>query len=384
MTGSIAVCAIGWLLGWWAFGRPRRVGTLPAGSATTGPVTVVVPARDEALSIGGVLDDLLASRPAPDRIVVVDDHSTDATAAIAAARPGVEVAAAPPLPAGWAGKCWACHTGALGVEDGTLVFADADVRLAPDALGRVVAHGQATGGLVSVQPWHVTGRPYEQASAMFNVIAIMGSAAGARGGADATAAFGPLMSTSVEDYRAVGGHAAVRDQAAEDLALGRRYRDAGLGSRLLVGGRAVRFRMYPGGPRQLVEGWTKNFATGAGSTRLLRLLAVVAWIAALGTGALLLVDGLRGERSLAVGAVAYAAMVAQVAVLFRAVGRFGPLSAALYPLHLVVFVLVFVRSLWSTHVRREVRWRGRTIPVDGGVDGSAAPGGAGHVPSGGD
>jgi 4,4'-diaponeurosporenoate glycosyltransferase len=182
----------------------------------------------------------------------------------------------------------------------------------------------------------------------------------------------------------VGGHAAVRDQVAEDLALGRRYHDAGLGSHLLVGGRAVRFRMYPGGPRRLVEGWTKNFATGAGSTRLLRLLAVVAWIAALGTGALLLVDGLRGERPLAVGVAAFVAMVAQVAVLFRSVGRFGPLSAALYPVHLVVFVAVFVRSLWSTHVRREVRWRGRSIPVGGGVDGSASPGGAGHVPSGGD
>ena len=182
----------------------------------------------------------------------------------------------------------------------------------------------------------------------------------------------------MQDYPAVGGHAAVRDQVAEDLALGRRYRDAGLGSHLLVGGRAVRFRMYPGGPRQLVEGWTKNFATGAGSTRVLRLLAVVAWIAALGTAAVLLVDGLRGERSLVVGAVAYLSMAAQVAVLFRAVGRFGPLSAVLYPLHLVVFVVVFVRSLWSTHVRREVRWRGRTLPVDGGT------GGPGHVPSGGD
>jgi 4,4'-diaponeurosporenoate glycosyltransferase len=339
-----------------------------------GPVTVVIPARDEALSIGGLLDDLLARSPPVDRIVVVDDHSTDATASIAAARPGVEVVAAPDLPAGWAGKCWACHTGAGAVEEGTLAFADADVRLDPDALGRVVAHRDAVGGLVSVQPWHVTERPYEQASAMFNVIAIMGSAAGSPG-AVPSAAFGPLMVTSATDYRSVGGHAAVRDQVAEDLALGRRYRDAGLGTHLLVGRGAVRFRMYPGGLRQVLEGWTKNFAMGAGATRLLRLLAVVAWIAALGTALVMVVDGLRGAAPLLPGLIAYAAMVGQLVVLFRAVGRFGPVSALVYPVHLCVFLAVFVRSLWSTHVRRSVRWRGRVIPVGGSPAPDAVPGG---------
>ena len=375
MTGSIAVCAVGWVLGWWAFGRARTVASLPPADGAPDTVTVVVPARDEALSIGGLLDDLVASRPAVSRIVVVDDHSSDATAAIAASRPGVEVVPAPPLPPGWAGKCWACHAGARTVDDGTLVFADADVRLEPDALGRVVAHQAEVGGLVSVQPWHETVRPYEQASAMFNVIAIMGSAAGSPASAP-SAAFGPLMVTSVREYREVGGHAAVRDQVAEDLALGRRFRDGGAGSHLLVGRGGVRFRMYPDGPRQLVEGWTKNFATGAGATPLLRLLAVVAWIAALGTPVVMAVIGLRGVAPLAPAVVAYAAMVVQLFVMFRAVGRFGLLSALLYPLHLLVFLAVFVRSLWSTHVRRSVRWRGRVIPVGGS--------GAGADPVGGD
>jgi 4,4'-diaponeurosporenoate glycosyltransferase len=368
MTGSIAVWAIGWVLGWWAFGRPRRVDALPVASDDSpGPVTVVVPARDEAATIGGLLDDLAASRTAPDRVVVVDDHSSDGTAAVAATRPGVEVVAAPPLPTGWAGKCWACHTGALGLDAGTVVFVDADVRLAPDALGRVVAHRAATGGLVSVQPWHAVERSYEQASAVFNVVSIMGSAAGSRRarrpGPGTSAAFGPLLAASVEDYRAVGGHDAVRDRVAEDLALGRRFRDAGLGSHPLVGGRSVRYRMYPGGQRQLVEGWTKNFAIGAGSTPLLRLLAVVAWVAAVGTAAALVVDALRGRAEPAVAAAAFAATVAQVAVLFRAVGGFGPVSAALFPLHLVGFVAVFARSIWCTVVRRQVRWRGRTVPL---------------------
>lgn len=331
-------------------------------------VTVVVPARDEELSIGNLLDDLDASRPGADRVVVVDDHSTDGTAAIVASHPAVDLVEAPPLPAGWAGKCWACHTGTATVGSGVVVFADADVRLAPDALDAVIGEQGRQGGLVSVQPWHRTERLYEQASALFNVIAVMGTAAGTR--RDVPAACGPLMVTTIDEHRAIGGHEAVRAQVVEDMALGRRHHRDGSGSHLLLGRGGVSFRMYPGGLRQLVEGWTKNFATGAASTRPPRLVAIVAWIVGMGTAIGLLVDGLRGEVPLLPAAGVYLAVVAQLAVLFRVVGRFGIVSAALVPVHLVVFGVVFARSVWCTVVRRRVRWRGRDLPI---VADDAAP-----------
>jgi 4,4'-diaponeurosporenoate glycosyltransferase len=59
--------------------------------------------------------------------------------------------------------------------------------------------------------------------------------------------------------------------------------------------------------------------------------------------------------------VLYAVYVAQLGVLFRRVGRFSPLSAAIYPVPLAFFVTVFLRSAVLTFVRHEVRWRGRTI-----------------------
>ncbi len=364
------MCAIGWCLGWWAFGRPKTVAALGTSAATPSArsVTVVVPARNEELSIGHLLADLDATRPAPDRVVVVDDHSTDRTAAIVASQPGVELVESPALPAGWVGKCWACHTGSETVDSGVAVFADADVRLAPDALAAVVEEQDRRGGLVSVQPWHRTERLYEQASALFNVIAVMGTAAGTR--RDVPAAFGPLMVTTIEEHRAVGGHEAVRDQVVEDMALGRRHHRDGSGSHVLLGRGGVSFRMYPGGFGQLVEGWTKNFATGAASTRVPRLLAIVAWIVGMGTAIGLLVDGLRGAAPVWPAVAVYVAVVVQLAVLFRVVGRFGVLSAALVPVHLAVFVLVFARSVWCTVVRRRVRWRGRDLPI---VADAAAP-----------
>ena len=277
--------------------------------------------------LAGLCDPLDPTTP-PDRIIVVDDDSSDRTAALAAAHDGVEVVPAPPLPESWTGKSWACHSGLQqvpqrsaehGGPDDVVVFLDADVRLTRAALARVVAERDEHGGLVSVQPWHETERPYEQLSCLFNVLAVMGTAMGSRGGA--TGAFGPVLVTSRADYEAVGGHGSVRSEVVEDLALAQRYRDAGLPVEVVEGRRDIRFRMYPGGLRQLTEGWTKNFA----------------------------------------GVALYLAFATQLWVMFRQVGRFGPVTALLFPVPLVFFIAVFVRSLWRTHVRHSVTWRGRAV-----------------------
>jgi len=83
---NLIMVAVGWLLGWWAFGRPRTVDGLraPSPTAPARTVSVVVPARNEATSLPLLLADLATARPAGAEIVVVDDHSTDDTARVAA------------------------------------------------------------------------------------------------------------------------------------------------------------------------------------------------------------------------------------------------------------------------------------------------------------
>jgi 4,4'-diaponeurosporenoate glycosyltransferase len=61
--------------------------------------------------------------------------------------------------------------------------------------------------------------------------------------------------------------------------------------------------------------------------------------------------------------VLYGAFVSQLVVLFRRVGSFGPLTALFYPVLLVFFCGIFVRSLWRTYVRRSVQWRDRQISL---------------------
>ena len=87
---------------------------------------MVVPARDEANRIGPLLEAVIDA-PGVAEVVVVDDESTDATAAIAA-EAGAKVVAGRPLPSGWVGKAWALHQGIDVATGEWVVLLDADRR----------------------------------------------------------------------------------------------------------------------------------------------------------------------------------------------------------------------------------------------------------------
>jgi 4,4'-diaponeurosporenoate glycosyltransferase len=355
--GTIILIMAGLICGHLALGRVRHL--LPGGGGRQRGQTwtVVIPARNEAATLPLLLGDLLPQLPEGARVVVVDDGSTDGTSAVAASHPGVEVRWVESVPDGWLGKPWACHVGARDAPDGALLFLDADVRLAPgaiDAVGDLLAR---TGGLVSVQPWHVPGSPVEQLSALFNIISLMGAGAGR---SQPRGAFGSLLATTTDAYRRTGGHAAVRHEIVEDLALGRRYREEGLPVAVRVGRPLVSFRMYPQGLRQMVDGWTKNFAVGAGSSSPVVLAAVVAWIGALGT---VVLAPVQGTLHWPVAAVCYVSAAAQLFVLSREAGRFSPITALLFPLLILFFFVVFARSLYRTLILRRVPWRGRELDL---------------------
>jgi 4,4'-diaponeurosporenoate glycosyltransferase len=353
-------------------GRPAGApaGAGPPGDRPAAPVpptvSIVVPARNEAATLPVLLASLARLDPAPHEVIVVDDASTDGTAAVAAAHRVVVVTSDPPP--GWAGKPWACHVGATTASGSHLLFLDADTRLAPDALARLLAEHDAGGGLVSVEPRHVTERGYEQLSAFFNVTAMMGTGAFAPGrGGRGSMAFGPCLVTTAADYRAVGGHAAVAGEVVEDVHLARRYRTHGLPVRCLGGGDAVAFRMYPGGVRQLVEGWTKNIAAGAGLSPRWALAGSIAWVSSCVAVALV---GVRAGLAWAAGggapivpALAWAVVAVELWWMLARLGSWRWWTPWLFPVPLVAFLAVFARSLAVTLVRGEVTWRDRRVPV---------------------
>lgn len=350
-SGRIAFEALRWGIAWWLLWRLPRPST-EAGDLVG--VTVVVPARNEAENLARLLPSLAGEGPDV-AVVVVDDQSTDGTADVARAH-GARVVATEGPPDGWTGKAWACATGARQATGDVLVFVDADVVVEPAGLARVVGEQRRRGGLVSVLPWHDVPRPHEQLSAMFNVVAPMavdaftplGERQRARG------AFGPCVALDRELYERSGGHSApnVRGAVLDDVELARAVQAVGSDVHLFGGrGSGFRFRMYPTGLAPLLEGWTKNFAGGATTTRPLTVLLVVTWLS--GLVAASFAPGPYG--------LVYAAYAAQFLVLLRRVGGYSPLTAVLFPIPVLFFVLVFVRSVVRTFVRRQVTWRGRSI-----------------------
>jgi 4,4'-diaponeurosporenoate glycosyltransferase len=344
-------------------------------------VSVVIPARDEETTIPTLIGSLRHLTGDPCEIVVVDDGSRDATASVARTA-GAVVLPAPDPPPGWTGKAWACDVGARATSGDLLLFLDADTELAPDALDGLLELHDRRGGLVSVQPFHSVERPYEQLSSYFNVVSLLASDAFARHHARRPMAFGPCLLTSRADYERAGGHAAVRGDILDDVRLAAAYERAGLPVRCALGGRAVRMRSYPGGVRQLADGWTKNFASGASAAAPGSALGAVLWVCAqhaVAVGAALALVGTvtgrvapltHGDPGL--WAVAWVAVVWQLRAILRRIGSFRWWTWALFPVPLLAFDVIFARSAALTVVRRSVTWRGRRVDLGGGsVEGGA-------------
>ena len=321
---------------------------------------MIVPARNEAESLPHLLEGLAHQLRPDDELVVVDDGSDDATALLAT-EAGARVVTAGPLPSGWTGKSRACHVGVRATTAPVLVFLDADVRLEPRAIHSVVAELDDCGGLVSVQPSHVPERPGEQMAAFFNLVSMMGTGAFLPLARPPKVAFGPVLACRRSDYVKAGGHESIASEVLDDAALAGRFRSVGLSVRLMGGGKAISFRMYPRGIAQMVEGFTKNFAAGARRTNPLVMGAVVFWLSGV------IAAPFRGW-------LRYALYAGQLAFLLPKVGRFRWWVSAFYPAPLAVFLGVFVRSLVLLATGRPAKWKGRYVGGRGGFLGGRGRG----------
>jgi hopene-associated glycosyltransferase HpnB len=206
----------------------------PAAPAIWPSVVAVVPARDEADVIAGSIGSLLAQDyPGDLRVILVDDSSSDGTAAVARAeaeRLGrterLEVITGEPLPAGWTGKLWAVHQGTLHAEaygPKYLWLTDADIGHAPDNLTALVARAEA-GALVLTSlmaKLHCStfAERFLIPAFVFFFQMVYPFARVNRPGPTAAAA-GGVMLADREALKRAGGIAAIRKALIDDCALG--------------------------------------------------------------------------------------------------------------------------------------------------------------------
>ena len=273
MRGLAAFAAAGWsaLLVSSAYSRrairqPARVPAAPDAPR----ISVIVPARDEQRDIEQTIR-LLRAQQYPDvEIVAVDDRSRDGTAAAMARGADGDPASRSSREANRrrAGSAspGRVRRGLRAQRGEWLCFTDADVRFAPDALSSALAFAEAAGtGGATLSPllrcetfWERTVQPV----ATLAITALIAPPAlSQRPDAPISLAAGAFMLVRRELYERAGGHAAVRDRVADDLALGRAIKRAGGLLVLGHGDDLLEVRMYHG-HRELWRGWRKNAAYG--------------------------------------------------------------------------------------------------------------------------
>ncbi|MBY0395130.1 MAG: glycosyltransferase, partial [Thermoleophilia bacterium] len=250
---------------------------LPAPGAPTPSVSVLIPARNEEASIAAAVESALASEGVDLEVVVLDDHSTDATAdlvrAIMARDGRVRLETAPELPPGWCGKQHACHALAGLATRPVLVFVDADVRLAPDGLARASAFLDASrADLVSGIPRQITVGWLEQLVIPLIHFVLLGFLPMRRMRAypdpGYAAGCGQLFITRKGAYDRMGGHATIRTTLHDGIKLPRAYRAAGLATDLFDATDVARCRMY-GSARDVWFGLAKNATEGLASPAMI-------------------------------------------------------------------------------------------------------------------
>lgn len=331
-------------------------------------VSVLIPARNEAANIRAALQSVLANRAVDLEVLVLDDQSTDATVAIAndvaRADPRLRLMTGRPLPDGACGKPWACAQLAEAATGDVLVFMDADVRLAPDALARLTAElDSSRAAMISGVPFQITRSVGERLVVPLIHFVLLGFLPIAAMRATTAPAFGAacgqLIAVSRDKYVGSGGHSRILASLHDGLTLARSFRRNGLRTDLTDVTRIASCRMY-GNWREVREGFAKNAHEGLGSRR-----AIVPWSLLLLGGQVLplsVLPWLRAPEAIvpAAGAVllAYAAR-AMLALRFRQ----SWVGVAAHPVAVAALVGIQWYALARRALRRPVEWKNRATPA---------------------
>jgi cellulose synthase/poly-beta-1,6-N-acetylglucosamine synthase-like glycosyltransferase len=342
--------------------RRRRSPRLPEPLFRCPSTTVLLPVRDERRNVLDCLETLLAQTAAP-RVRVVDDGSTDGTAALverrATGEPRLTLLSAGALPAGWPGKVHALAVGARGVETPWLLLTDADTRHAPGLLARAHA-GAAARRLdaVSIAGVQEARGPGENLliPAVFALLdALLGDWTAAADGSGPPVANGQFLLLRRQAWESAGGFAAVRGAPLDDVAIAARLRDQGFRTGFLRSD-GLRIRMYRGW-RQAVRGWRRNFGGLLGG----RWKTLAAALAVLLLPPLALLAALAGGRW--VEAVLLWSMGAAASMLLRLGSRHEPAWGLLYPLDTLLLAAVLLLGALDRRRGRLASWKGREVRV---------------------
>jgi hopene-associated glycosyltransferase HpnB len=334
----------------------------PATPAETPPVTILVPARDEAPTIARALTSLLAQSYAGGlRVILIDDQSRDGTADTASliADPRLTILRGTERPPGWSGKLWALHQGIEAATTDLLLFTDADIEHQPGHLATLVA--KLTGDkldlvseMVALNCDSAAERALVPAFVYFFALLYPFDQVNDPASRTAAAAGGTVL-IRADALRRIGGLHAMRGALIDDVTLAARVKASG---RIWLGHSALAtsIRPYPH-PGDIWRMIARTAYTQLRSSPLLlggtvlglTLVFLVPPLATLfGHGA-----------AWVVGALAWLAMTASYVPTLRRFGQSPPWAAAL-PLTALFYMAATVGSALDHYSGRGVMWKRRS------------------------
>jgi chlorobactene glucosyltransferase len=251
---------------------------LPESSASTpsnSTVSIILPVRNQANTVSECVTSLVELDFPRKEIIVVDGNSTDGTREILDGFYGrIQVVSEDPLPFGWVGKNWACHTGYKHAKGDLLMFTDGDSIHSGDSLTKTVNFLEASkADLVTLAPAAILRTFWEKLLQPPIFWLIMLFVGGKWVNDDNKPRWalgnGQYMLFRRGAYDKIGGHDAVRDRISEDYSLGRLIKANGLRLRMVTASDSLGVRMYSSLP-EIWRGWRKNFYSVSGNRPLFR------------------------------------------------------------------------------------------------------------------
>ncbi len=326
-------------------------------------VSVMIPARDEAVGIAKTIEHLLAQSYPHFEVILLDDNSSDGTAetAQAAARGSqkLKIVFGQALPDGWMGKNWACHQMVQIAQGEILIFTDADVIWQEDALSAVIQSMQRSqADLFTVWPTQETITWGERLCVPLMAFVILGylpivgthylpvSAFGA--------ANGQCMVWRRSAYHQIGGHQAVADNVLEDVTMAKMVKSAGLRLRMADGNSLISCRMYSSWQR-VRDGFAKNILAGYGTPAAL-MFGIVFHLTVFILPWVLLFTSEWGFWSV---------FLILIAILLRMVSAVFTdqriLDALFMPISVLLMTRIALQALWWHYRYGGPCWKGRII-----------------------
>lgn len=332
-------------------------------------ISIIIPARNEENNLPVLLNSLNNQTLKPFEVLVIDDDSDDRTVEVAEEW-GARVIRFPKNSMDWVGKSAACYYGAKVAQGDLFFFLDADIFLAKSSsLEEIVSEFYANNikevSVLSIQPYHVIKKLYENLSVVFNILVLAGmnrfSILEKR--LQPAGAFGPSLFIDRKTYFNIGGHKKVQDSIMENIDLGKVLLNEGISVYLYGGKGNLHFRMYPEGYRSLAEGWSKSFFSGSKNTHPFILMGTGLWITGAFVSAIFIIYSMVTGKFILIllSFISYFIYYYQFVGMAKKAGDFHSWLLIFYPLLFGYFILLFTWSAINTHLFKRVSWKGREI-----------------------